>query len=88
MFRIFGCEGGASEDTVIKAMLMAYDAGIDLLYICLKYVVDSSVIGCKIINLSLGIENSWPEDAMAVVAERLSNKGVIGSLKTTVFTFP
>lgn len=27
MFRIFGCQGGASEDTVIKAMEMAYEAG-------------------------------------------------------------
>ncbi|KAI8970374.1 peptidase S8/S53 domain-containing protein [Mycotypha africana] len=59
VFRIFGCEGGATEDTVIKAMEMAYKAG------------------CKVINLSLGIENSWPEDAMSVVAERLSNQGVV-----------
>ncbi|KAI9269971.1 peptidase S8/S53 domain-containing protein [Helicostylum pulchrum] len=58
-WRIFGCEGGAGEDTVIKAMEMAYEAG------------------CQIINLSLGIENAWPEDAMAAVAENLSNKGVI-----------
>ncbi|KAL7320251.1 hypothetical protein PS15m_000155 [Mucor circinelloides] len=59
IFRVFGCEGGAGEDTIIKAMEMAYEAG------------------CQVINLSLGIENSWPEDAMAVVAERLTNQGVI-----------
>ncbi|KAL9558413.1 hypothetical protein MBANPS3_000913 [Mucor bainieri] len=59
IFRVFGCEGGAGEDTIIKAMEMAYEAG------------------CKVINLSLGIENGWPEDAMAVVAERLTNQGVI-----------
>lgn len=34
--------------------------------------------GCQVINLSLGIENGWPQDAMAVVAERLTNQGVIG----------
>lgn len=27
MFRVFGCEGGAGEDTIIKAMEMAYEAG-------------------------------------------------------------
>lgn len=27
VWRIFGCEGGAGEDTVIKAMEMAYEAG-------------------------------------------------------------
>lgn len=59
IYRIFGCEGGAGEDTVIKAMEMAYEAG------------------CKIINLSLGIENDWPEDAMSAVADNISNKGVI-----------
>ncbi|RCI05488.1 hypothetical protein CU098_011139 [Rhizopus stolonifer] len=59
IYRIFSCAGGATEDTVIKAMEMAYKAG------------------CKIINLSLGVENGWSEDAMAVVAERLSNEGVI-----------
>ncbi|KAK4518140.1 uncharacterized protein ATC70_001491 [Mucor velutinosus] len=59
IFRVFGCEGGAGEDTIIKAMEMAYEAG------------------CQVINLSLGIENSWPEDAMAVVAERLTRQGVI-----------
>ncbi|KAI8637780.1 peptidase S8/S53 domain-containing protein [Parasitella parasitica] len=59
VFRVFGCEGGAGEDTIIKAMEMAYEAG------------------CKVINLSLGIENSWPEDTMSVVAERLSKRGVL-----------
>ncbi|KAL0145647.1 peptidase S8/S53 domain-containing protein [Mucor lusitanicus] len=59
IFRVFGCEGGAGEDTIIKAMEMAYQAG------------------CQVINLSLGIENGWPEDAMAVVAERLTNQGVV-----------
>ncbi|KAL0089615.1 peptidase S8/S53 domain-containing protein [Phycomyces blakesleeanus] len=59
MWRIFGCYSGASEDTVIKALEMAYEAG------------------CDIINLSLGVENAWPEDAMAVVADRLTEKGVI-----------
>jgi hypothetical protein len=28
VWRIFGCEGGASEGTVIKAMEMAFKAGI------------------------------------------------------------
>ncbi|KAI7867740.1 peptidase S8/S53 domain-containing protein [Spinellus fusiger] len=59
MWRIFGCHSGASEDTVIKAMEMAYEEG------------------CNVINLSLGVENAWPEDAMAVVADRLVQKGVI-----------
>ncbi|GAN05308.1 subtilisin-like protease [Mucor ambiguus] len=59
VFRVFGCEGGAGEDTIIKAMEMAYEAG------------------CQVINLSLGIENGWPEDAMAVVAERLTKQGVV-----------
>ncbi|ORY97939.1 peptidase S8/S53 domain-containing protein [Syncephalastrum racemosum] len=58
MWRIFGCTGGAGEDTVIKAMEMAYAAG------------------CDVINLSLGVQNAWPEDPMAVVADRLSQKGV------------
>ncbi|KAI8883554.1 subtilisin-like protein [Backusella circina FSU 941] len=59
VWRIFGCEGGASEGTVIKAMEMAFKAG------------------CDVINLSLGVENGWPENAMAVAAERLAKQGVI-----------
>ncbi|KAG0179243.1 hypothetical protein DFQ28_003160 [Apophysomyces sp. BC1034] len=59
MWRIFGCNGGATEDNVIKAMEMAYNAG------------------CDVINLSLGVQNAWPEDAMAVFAERLTAQGVI-----------
>ncbi|KAI8343971.1 peptidase S8/S53 domain-containing protein [Chlamydoabsidia padenii] len=59
MWRIFGCEAGASEDIVIKGLTMAHQAG------------------CNVINLSLGVQNAWPEDAMAVVAERLSQQGVI-----------
>ncbi|ORX57474.1 subtilisin-like protein [Hesseltinella vesiculosa] len=59
MWRIFGCDGGANEDTVIKGLLLAHEAG------------------CNVINLSLGVQSAWSEDAMAVVAERLSQKGVI-----------
>ncbi|KAI8887766.1 subtilisin-like protein [Backusella circina FSU 941] len=59
IWRIFSCEEGANENTVIKGLEQAYDAG------------------CNIINLSLGVEKSWPENAMAVVADRLSRKGVI-----------
>jgi hypothetical protein len=40
----------------------------------------SNTIGCQVINLSLGIQNSWPEDAMSVVADRLANNGVIGTI--------
>ncbi|CAO3592321.1 unnamed protein product [Absidia cylindrospora] len=59
MWRIFGCESGASEDTVIQGLTLAHQAG------------------CNIINLSLGVRNAWSEDAMAVVAERLTQQGVI-----------
>ncbi|KAI9301616.1 peptidase S8/S53 domain-containing protein [Cunninghamella echinulata] len=33
--------------------------------------------GCDIVNLSLGFQNAWSEDIMAVVAERMSQQGVI-----------
>ncbi|CAO3633390.1 unnamed protein product [Cunninghamella echinulata] len=33
--------------------------------------------GCDIVNLSLGFQNAWSEDVMAVVAERMSQQGVI-----------
>ncbi|ORZ20206.1 peptidase S8/S53 domain-containing protein [Absidia repens] len=59
MWRIFGCESGASEDTVIQGLTLAQQAG------------------CNIINLSLGVQSAWSEDAMAVVAERLTQQGVI-----------
>ncbi|KAI9495422.1 peptidase S8/S53 domain-containing protein [Zychaea mexicana] len=59
MWRVFGCSGGASEDTIIKAMEMAYAAG------------------CNVINLSLGTQSAWAENAMAVVADRLAKNGVV-----------
>ncbi|KAI8074692.1 peptidase S8/S53 domain-containing protein [Gongronella butleri] len=59
MWRIFGCDGGASEDTVVKGLLLAHEAG------------------CNVINLSLGVQSAWSEDAMAVVAERISQHGSI-----------
>jgi len=31
MWRIFGCTGGATEDVVIAAFNMAYEAGVDLI---------------------------------------------------------
>lgn len=36
-------------------------------------------IGCDIINLSLSVESAWPENPMAVVADRLAQKGAIGN---------
>ncbi|KAI8085140.1 peptidase S8/S53 domain-containing protein [Halteromyces radiatus] len=59
MWRIFGCEGGASEDTVIQGLTMAHQAG------------------CDVINMSLGVQSAWAEDAMAVVADRLTQQGII-----------
>jgi hypothetical protein len=36
-------------------------------------------LGCDIINLSLGTGNNWPEDASAVVSERIASKGTVGN---------
>ncbi|KAI9313683.1 peptidase S8/S53 domain-containing protein [Dichotomocladium elegans] len=33
--------------------------------------------GCDVINLSLSVQTAWPENPMAVVADRLTEKGVI-----------
>ncbi|KAI9027482.1 peptidase S8/S53 domain-containing protein [Phycomyces nitens] len=59
MWRVFGCNyGGVSNDILIKAMEMAYNAGMD------------------IINISLGDNGGWEEDALSVVADRLVDLGV------------
>jgi hypothetical protein len=47
-----------------------------------------------VINLSLGVENGWPENAMAVAAERLAKQGVISKVsncalkKKLIYSFP
>lgn len=82
-YRIFGCTGGAAEDVVIKAMEMAYEAGTTWLgsvrMIGVPFNMLRSFIGCDIINLSLSVESAWPENPMAVVADRLAQKGAIGN---------
>ncbi|CEP13145.1 hypothetical protein [Parasitella parasitica] len=35
MWRVFGCKGSVSNDVVIKALLMAYDAGVDVINLSL-----------------------------------------------------
>lgn len=35
MWRVFGCDGSATNDVVIKALLMAYDAGCDVINLSL-----------------------------------------------------
>lgn len=66
---------------------MAYEAGKKSMVWRLYHVLTILCTGCQVINLSLGIENSWPEDAMAVVAERLTNQGVIGKLCIVVLVW-
>lgn len=80
-YRIFGCTGGAAEDVVIKAMEMAYEAGtwLDSVRMIGFFLTWGSSIGCDIINLSLSVESAWPENPMAVVADRLAQKGAIGN---------
>ncbi|KAI8887765.1 subtilisin-like protein [Backusella circina FSU 941] len=43
----------------------------------IKALIDAHESGCDIINLSLGTGNNWPEDASAVVSERIANKGTV-----------
>lgn len=31
MWRVFGCQGSASNDVIIQAMLDAYEAGVDII---------------------------------------------------------
>lgn len=35
MWRVFGCNGQVTNDIVIKALLMAYDAGVDVVNLSL-----------------------------------------------------
>lgn len=35
MWRVFGCKGSVTNDIVIKALLMAYDAGCDVINLSL-----------------------------------------------------
>lgn len=37
-----------------------------------------NMIGCDVINLSLGSSSNWAEDPTAVVAGRISDRGSIG----------
>jgi hypothetical protein len=39
---------------------------------------DIFIVGCDIINLSLGSSSNWAEDPTAIVANRISEKGSIG----------
>lgn len=35
MYRVFGCNGDASNDVILKALLMAYDGGADVINLSL-----------------------------------------------------
>lgn len=35
MWRVFGCDGSSGNDVIIKALLMAYDAGVDVINLSL-----------------------------------------------------
>ncbi|KAI7908050.1 peptidase S8/S53 domain-containing protein [Cokeromyces recurvatus] len=59
VWRVFGCNGGTSNDLVIKALINAYETG------------------CDIINLSLGSSSNWADTPMSLVANRISDEGVI-----------
>ncbi|OBZ81443.1 Minor extracellular protease vpr, partial [Choanephora cucurbitarum] len=37
IWRVFGCQGSTSSDMMIKAMLMAYDAGVDIISMSISY---------------------------------------------------
>ncbi|KAI8372018.1 peptidase S8/S53 domain-containing protein [Choanephora cucurbitarum] len=60
IWRVFGCQGSTSSDMMIKAMLMAYDAGVDIISMSISYNYLRYGYG--------GVE--------AVVARQLIEKGV------------
>jgi hypothetical protein len=62
MWRVFGCTGQVTNDIVIKALLMAYDAGVD-------------VVNLSLGETNAWSETT---DAEAQVANQLSAKGVSG----------
>lgn len=65
MWRVFGCTGSVTNDIVIKALLMAYDAGCDVINLSLGETNAWSTTA----------------DAEAYVVNRIAEKGVSGKYK-------
>jgi hypothetical protein len=62
MWRVFSCKGSARNDVVIHAMLMAYDAGVDIISM----------------SLGSGLPWSSPKDVQSKVLSKISASGVSG----------
>lgn len=62
MWRVFGCKGSVTNDIVIKALLMAYDAGVDVINLSLGETNSWSIT----------------TDAEADVVNKIVKKGVSG----------
>lgn len=62
MWRVFGCTGSVTNDIVIKALLMAYDAGVDVINLSLGETNSWSIT----------------TDAEASVVNKIVKKGVSG----------
>lgn len=62
MWRVFSCTGSARSDVVIHAMLMAYDAGVDIISM----------------SLGSTLPWSAPNDIQSKVVSKISANGVSG----------
>lgn len=62
-WRVFSCGGSARSDIVVEAMLMAYDAGIDILSMSLGSILPWSA----------------PNDLQSRVISKISASGVSGT---------
>ena len=62
MWRVFGCDGQVTNDIVIKALLMAYDAGVDVINM----------------SLGETNSWASTQDAEAEVVNKIAAKGVSG----------
>lgn len=70
MWRVFGCTGGVQGDVIIKGLLMAYDAGCDVINLSLG-TVDAW---------------STTSDAESLLVNKISSKGVSGKVEHLTLT--
>lgn len=78
-YRVFGCEGSATDDGVsfpyLSQLMISFPEQI------FTVIVDALLRGAKdgqhILTLSLGGADGWTESSSSVVASRLADSGII-----------